>query len=183
VVKRSTEDLRPLEKIPPKPPTTKFSKRGYYWLRSRFLAPKISKKGLLLSLIRKDLLPVSTNTVVDLRPLEKIPRKPPTSKFSKRGYYWLRSTILAPKFSKKGLLLSLIRKDVTPVSTSMVEDLGPLEKIPRKPPSLKFSKRGYYWLRSVFLAPKIFKKGLLLSSIRKDCCSITTLGGTLWRWI
>jgi hypothetical protein len=101
--------------------------------------------------------------VEDLGPLEKIPRNPPTSKFSKRGYYWLRSTILAPKIFKKGLLLSLIRKDVTPVSASTVEDLGPLEKIPRKPPSPKFSKRGYYWLRSRFLAPKIFKKGLLLA--------------------
>jgi hypothetical protein len=103
------------KKIPPKPPSPKFSKRGYYWLRSVFLAPKISKKGLLLSLIRKDLSPVSTSMVVDLCPLEKIPRKPPSPKISKRGYYWLRSTILAPKISKKGLLLSLIHKDVTSV--------------------------------------------------------------------
>jgi hypothetical protein len=50
----------------------------------------------------------------------------------------------------------------------MAMDLGPLKIFPPKPPSPKISKRGYYWLRSTILAPKIFKKGLLLSSIRKD---------------
>jgi hypothetical protein len=60
----------------------------------------------------------------------------------------------------------------------MVEDLGPLEKIPRNPPTSKFSKRGYYWLRSMFLAPKISKKGLLLSLIRKDLfISVDIYGG------
>jgi hypothetical protein len=112
-------NLSPLEKIPRKPPIIKFSKRGYYWLRSGFLAPKIFKKGLLLSLIRKDLTPVSTCMVVDRSPLEKIPRNPPTTKFSKRGYYWLRSGFLAPKFSKKGLLLSLIHMDLSPLITSV----------------------------------------------------------------
>jgi hypothetical protein len=100
-------------------------------------------------------------------PLEKIPPKPPTSKFSKRGYYWLRSGKMGPRYFEKGLLLSLIHPDLSPLSTvnidSPVEDLRPLEKIPRNPPTIKFSKRGYYWLRSTFLAPKISKKGLLLA--------------------
>jgi hypothetical protein len=83
-----------------------------------------------------------------------------------------------PKIFKKGLLLSLIHTDLTPMSTCRVEERSPLEKIPRNPPITKFSKRGYYWLRSGFLAPKIFKKGLLLSLIHTDVTtSIDIYGG------
>jgi hypothetical protein len=73
--------------------------------------------------------------------------------------------ILAPKISKKGLLLSLIHMDLSPLSTvnsdSRVEDPSPLEKSPASPPPPNFqkgattgldpekwglgiSKRGYY---------------------------------------